>query len=310
MAKIMECIPNFSEGRNEETLKLLAHAVTSTPGARLLNHSADANHNRSVYTLAGSPESVLEAVFKLAKTAVTHIDLTRHSGEHPRMGAVDVIPFVPLAGMEMSECVELSKALAVRLWNELALPVFLYEESASSPERRNLAVLRRGQFEGMARKIERPEFKPDYGDKLHPTAGIVACGARMPLVAFNINLSTDDIRVAEAIAKVVRESGGGLSCVKAIGIMLEDRNTAQVSLNMTNHIKTPLYRVLEFVRFEAARYGVSVIGTELIGMAPMRALVDCAHYYLGIENFNAEEQVLEHFMLFPNNDPNEASASR
>jgi len=293
----MESIPNFSEGRNPETLEQLAQAVTSTPGARLLNHSADANHNRSVYTLAGTPEGVLEAVFKMAKVAVERIDLTRHGGEHPRMGAVDVIPFVPLKGMEMDECVVLSKVFARRLWEELGLPVFLYEESASAPGRRNLAVLRRGGFEGMAGKIQQPDFKPDYGDRLHGTAGIVACGARMPLVAFNINLSTSDIRIANAIAKIVRESSGGLSCVKAIGIMLEDRDTAQVSLNMINYLKTPLYRVLEFVRFEAARYGVTVVGTELIGMAPMRALVDCAHYYMGIEGFSAEDQVLENFML-------------
>ena len=297
MSKIMESIPNFSEGRNPETLEQLAQAVTSTPGARLLNHSADANHNRSVYTLAGTPEGVLEAVFKMAKVAVERIDLTRHGGEHPRMGAVDVIPFVPLKGMEMDECVVLSKVFARRLWEELGLPVFLYEESASAPGRRNLAVLRRGGFEGMAGKIQQPDFKPDYGDRLHGTAGIVACGARMPLVAFNINLSTSDIRIANAIAKIVRESSGGLSCVKAIGIMLEDRDTAQVSLNMINYLKTPLYRVLEFVRFEAARYGVTVVGTELIGMAPMRALVDCAHYYMGIEGFSAEDQVLENFML-------------
>ncbi len=297
MAKLVECIPNFSEGRNEETINMLKAAVESTPGVMLMNYSSDANHNRSVFTFAGNPEGVLEAAFKLAKIAVENIDLTKHSGEHPRMGAVDVIPFVPLKDMKTEECVEMSKNLGQRLWDELKLPVFLYEDSASAPERRNLAALRKGQFEGMAKKIQKPEFKPDFGDKVHETAGIVACGARMPLVAFNINLNTSDLEVANNIAKIIRESSGGLKAVKSIGIMLEDRNIAQVSINMTNYVQTPLYRVLEFVKFEASRYGVSVIGTELIGLAPMNALIDCAHYYLGIENFNSEEQVLENYLL-------------
>ena len=297
MNKLVECIPNFSEGRDPAILQRLADDVTSTPGVTLLDHSADVNHNRSVFTLMGTPEGVLEAVFKMAQTAVARIDLTRHTGEHPRMGAVDVIPFVPLRDMELSECVELSKMLGRRLWEELRLPVFLYEASARAPERRNLAVLRRGQFEGMAAKILAPEFTPDYGDRLHPTAGTVACGARQPLVAFNVNLSTPDVEIARAIAKIIRESDGGLKCVKAIGVMLDDRKTAQVSVNMTDYRVTPLYRVLEFVRFEAARYGVSVIGSEIIGLAPMRALTDCAAYYLGLERFDAGRQVLESHLL-------------
>jgi len=297
MIKLVECIPNFSEGRNEATIGRLVEAAASTPGAMLLEHSSDVSHNRSVLTLAGSPESVLTAAFKLAEVAVEHIDLTTHKGAHPRMGAVDVIPFVPLKGVEMGECVEMSKALGLRLWDELGLPVFLYEESASAPGRRNLAVLRKGEFEGMAAKISTPGFQPDYGGALHPTAGIVAVGARQPLVAFNINLDTPDLKVAKNIAKIIRESGGGLQCVKAIGVMLEDRNIAQVSINMTNYKQTPLYRALEFVRFEAARYGVRVVGTEIIGLAPADALIGCAQYYLGIENFDPEKQVLENCML-------------
>ena len=297
MAKLVECIPNFSEGRNEALINEFADAVKATAGVMLLDYSSDASHNRSVFTLAGSPEGVLEAAFKTAKIAVEKIDLTKHSGEHPRMGAVDVIPFVPLKEVTVAECVDMSKQLGQKLWNELKLPVFLYEDSASSPERKNLATLRKGQFEGMAEKIQRPEFTPDYGNELHKTAGIVACGARPPLVAFNINLSTSNIDIANKVAKIIRESSGGLKSVKSIGIMLEERNTAQISINMTNYMQAPLYRVLELVKAEVARYGVSVIGTEIIGLVPMNALIDCADYYLMIENFNSEKQILENYLL-------------
>jgi glutamate formiminotransferase len=297
MAKLVECIPNFSEGRNEALINEFADAVSATPGVMLLGYSPDASHNRTVFTLAGSPEGVMDAAFKTAKIAVEKIDLTKHSGEHPRMGAVDVIPFVPLKEMNTADCVELSKTLGKRLWDELGLPVFLYEDSASTPERRNLATLRKGQFEGMAEKIKKPGFIPDYGDKLHPTAGIVACGAREPLVAFNVNLNTPNIEIANKIAKIIRESSGGLKAVKSIGIKLEERNIAQVSINMTNYTQTPLYRVLELVKIEAARFGVSVLGTEIIGLVPMNALIDAADYYLMIENFSSEKQVLENYLL-------------
>jgi len=297
VAQIVECIPNFSEGRDKALISELADAVRSGSGVMLLNCSSDESHNRTVLTFAGSPEGVLDAAFKCAKIAVEKIDLTRHSGEHPRMGAVDVIPFVPLRDITTAECVGMSKKLGQRLWDELRLPVFLYEDSASTPERRNLATLRRGQFEGMAEKIKNPAFAPDYGDELHKTAGITACGARRPLIAFNINLSTPDVEIAKKIAKIIRESSGGLKSVKSIGIMLHGRNTAQVSINMTNYLDTPLYRVLELVKIEAARYGVSVIGTEIIGLVPMQALVDCAHYYLMIENFDGKAQILENYLL-------------
>jgi glutamate formiminotransferase len=297
VAQIVECIPNFSEGKYKALINELADAVRSTSGVMLLNQSSDESHNRTVLTFAGSPEGVLDAAFKCAKIAVEKIDLTRHSGEHPRMGAVDVIPFVPLRDITTAECVEMSKKLGQKLWDELRLPVFLYEDSASTPERKNLATLRRGQFEGMAEKIKNPAFTPDYGDELHKTAGITACGARRPLIAFNINLSTSDVEIAKKIAKIIRDSSGGLKSVKSIGIMLHERNTAQVSINMTNYLDTPLYRVLELVKIEAARFGVSVIGTEIIGLVPMKALVDCAHYYLMIENFDGEAQVLENYLL-------------
>jgi len=296
MAKLVECIPNFSEGRNEAIILELADAIKSTPGVMLLDYSADVNHNRSVFTMAGSPEGIIEAVFKCAKTAIERIDLTKHTGEHPRMGAIDVIPFVPLRGMCMDECVEMSKALGKRLWNELRFPVFLYEESASAQERRNLATLRRGQFEGMAEKIK-IGFTPDYGDTIHPTAGIAACGARMPLIAFNVNLNTSDLRIADRIAKTIRESGGGLKSVKAIGVMLHERNIAQVSINMTDYTQTPLYRVLELIKAEAAGFGATATGTEIVGLTPMNALIGCARHYLMIENFNPETQVLENYLL-------------
>jgi glutamate formiminotransferase len=297
VALIVECIPNFSEGRNKALINELADAVKSSSGVMLLNCSSDENHNRTVLTFAGDPGGVLDAAFKCAKIAVEKIDLTKHSGEHPRMGAVDVIPFVPLRGITAAECVEMSKKLGQKLWDELRLPVFLYEDSASAPERRNLAVLRKGQFEGMAEKIKNPAFAPDYGDALHKTAGIVACGARRPLIAFNINLSTPDVKTAKKIAKIIRESSGGLKSVKSIGVMLHARNTAQVSINMTNYLETPLYKVFELVKKEAGRLGVSVIGTEIIGLVPMRALIDCAHHYLMIEDFNGENQVLENYLL-------------
>jgi glutamate formiminotransferase len=297
MAKLVECIPNFSEGRNKSLIKEFSDAVGTTNGVALLDCSSDANHNRTVITFMGSPEGIIEAAFKCAKIAVKKIDLTKHKGEHPRMGAVDVIPFVPLRDVTVAECVEMSKTLGKKLWDELKLPVFLYEDSASTPERRNLAALRKGQFEGMPEKIKRPEFFPDYGDEIHKTAGITACGARKPLIAFNINLNTQDAGIAKKIAKIIRESSGGLKFVKSIGVMLEDRNIAQVSINMTDYTKTPLYRVLELVKIEAARYGVSVLGAEIVGLVPMNALIDCADYYLGIESFNPERQVLENHFL-------------
>jgi glutamate formiminotransferase len=297
MTQIVECIPNFSEGRNKALINELADAVRSSPGVMLLNCSFDGNHNRTVLTFTGSPEGVLDAAFKCAKIAVEKIDLTKHSGEHPRMGAVDVIPFVPLRDITTAECVEMSKRLGQKLWDELRLPVFLYEDSASSPERRNLATFRKGQFEGMAEKIKNPAFAPDYGDELHKTAGIVACGARRPLIAFNINLSTSDVEKAKKIAKIIRESSGGLKSVKSIGVKLHEQNTAQVSINMTNYLETPLYRVFELVKTEAANFGVSVISTEIIGLVPMKALIDCAHYYLMIKDFNPDDQVLENYLL-------------
>jgi len=272
----------------------LADTAGSIPGVTLLDHSSDANHNRSVFTLAGSPDGIQEAAFKLAAKALERIDLTKHTGEHPRMGAVDVIPFVPLRDAAMEECVEISKKVAERIASELNIPVYLYEESALNPERKNLAAIRKGQFEGMADKMKRPEWSPDYGGRTpHPTAGVTAVGARMPLIAFNVNLNTPDVNVAKSIAKIIRGSSGGFKYCKAIGIKLSDRNIAQVSMNMVNYEGTPLYRVFEMIRTEARRYGVSILGSEIIGLSPAKALIDCAEYYLGIEEFNYKKHVLE-----------------
>ena len=298
MAKLMECIPNISEGRRPEIVEAIANEVKAVSGVTLIDVSSDASHNRSVITFLGDPDQVMEAAFRLAKAAVEKIDLRVHEGEHPRMGAVDVIPFVPIREIDMAECVERSKALAERLANELDLPVFLYEESASAPHRKNLAAIRKGQFEGMAEKVLDEQWHPDFGgNRIHPSAGVVAVGARQPLIAFNINLDTPDVSIAKRIAKIIREKDGGFRAVKALGVMLEERNIAQVSINMCDYRQTPLYRVLEFVRFEAARYGVHVIGTEIIGLSPMMALIDAADYYMQIEKFDAQKQVLENQLL-------------
>lgn len=298
MAKIIECVPNISEGRNKDVIEAVIDEIRAVPGVTLLDYSSDESHNRTVITFLGEPARVADAAVAVARKAAQLIDLTKHTGEHPRMGAVDVIPFIPIKEVSVEEAVELSKQVAQRVWEEASMPVFLYEDSASAPHRQNLAAIRKGQFEGMAEKVKEDKWEPDFGGRtIHPTAGVVAVGARMPLVAYNINLSTSDIEIASKIAKIIRRSSGGFDCVKALGVMLEDRNIAQVSINMTNFNKTPLYRVTELVRAEAARWGVHIVGTELIGLAPMKALIDAAEYYLQIENFDFDKQVLENHIL-------------
>ena len=298
MAKIVECVPNISEGRNMAVVEAVVNEIRNTPGVMLADYSSDASHNRSVLTFFGEPERVADAAVAVAKKAAELIDLTKHEGAHPRMGAVDVIPFIPIKEMTVEETVELSKRVAQRVWEEAKMPVFLYEDSASAPHRVNLAKIRKGEFEGMAEKVKEPEWEPDFGGRtIHPTAGVVAVGARMPLVAFNINLNTPDVSIADKIARILRRSSGGLDCVKAMGVLLEDRNIAQVSINMTNFHKTPLYRVVEYTRAEAARWGVQVIGTEVIGLCPMKALIDSAEYYMQIENFDFDKQVIENYIL-------------
>ena len=298
MAKIIESIPNISEGRNKEIIEACVDQIRQTTGCTLLDYSSDKSHNRTVITYMGSMEGCEEAGVKLAKKAVELIDLTKHEGEHPRMGCVDVMPFVPIKEATMEDCIELSKKVGKRIAEEAELPVFLYERSASAPHRENLAKVRKGQFEGMAEKVKDPDWIPDFGgQRIHPTAGVLAVGARPPLIAYNINLGTEDLSIAEKIGKIIREAGGGFKCVKAMGVMLEERNIAQVSINMTDFTVTPLHRVTELVRREAARYGVPVIGTELIGLCPMQALFDAAEYYLQIEDFDASVQVIENHLL-------------
>ncbi len=298
MAKLVECIPNFSEGRDESVINSLVEVAKSVNGVTLLDHSSDSSHNRSVFTLVGDVEGIQEVAFKLVSYASEHIDMTKQTGEHPRMGATDVVPFVPIKDITTEECVEISKKVAQRINEELDIPIFLYEESASASDRVNLARVRKGQFEGMPEKLLQEEWAPDFGDrKIHPTAGVTAVGARMPLVAFNVNLDTSDITIANKIAKIVRGSGGGFKYCKGIGVMLEDRNIAQVSMNMVNFEGTPLYRAFETIRFEAKRYGVSIIGSEVIGLTPAKALIDTAEYYLQIEDFDYGKQVLENHLL-------------
>ncbi|MBR5390295.1 MAG: glutamate formimidoyltransferase [Clostridia bacterium] len=300
MAKLIECIPNFSVSRETDPVVFqgLVDVANSVPGCAVLDVQTDGSHNRCVFTMVGSPAAIEEVAFQLTKKAAETINMTKHVGQHPRMGATDVIPFVPAMDVTVQECVELSKRLGQRVWDELRIPVFLYEDSAASPNRTNLAKIRKGQFEGMAEKLQQPEWAPDFGErKPHPTAGVVAIGARMPLIAFNVNLDTDDLSVADKIAKAIRGSSGGFKYCKAIGIFLEDRKIAQVSMNMVNYEGTPLYYAYEMIRALADRYGVRIIGSELVGLTPAKALVDCAEYYLKLENFDCRKQVMEYHLL-------------
>jgi len=297
MKKIFETVPNFSEGRNKDTIEKILSCFQNKEDIKLLDLHRDKDHNRLVVTAVGGPTALKRAVIEAVGVAVALIDMRAHHGEHPRMGAVDVIPFIPIKNVTMEEAVTLSKETAKEIWETHRLPVFLYEESATLPARRNLANIRKGQFEGMAEKLTLPEWKPDFGGKkIHPTAGVVAVGARMPLVAYNINLDTDNIEIARAIAKAVRHINGGLRYCKAIGIELNERKITQVSMNMTDYTQTPLYRALELVRFEAKRYGVDIIGSEIVGLVPMAAIVDSAAYYMGLEDFGVDK-ILEAKMI-------------
>jgi len=296
MNKLIECVPNFSEGRNLEVVEQIVDAFRGKAGVKLLDYSSDKDHNRSVVTVMGEPQAVANAMVQAAGLAVKLIDLTRHTGEHPRMGAVDVIPFIPIKNMKMDECVKISKEVAKEIFEQHGLPVYLYENSCSSELRRNLADVRKGEFEGLAAKMKKAGWLPDFGDKPHPTAGAAAVGAREILIAYNVNLGTSDVKIAEKISKVVRHSGGGLRFVKAMGVDLAERKVAQVSMNLTDYKKTSVYRIFELIKIEAARYGVTVIGSEVIGLLPMQALVDTAEYYLQIEDFKIE-QVIESRLL-------------
>lgn len=294
MKKIMECVPNFSEGRNMEVMEAILEPFKHTEGMTLLDWSHDEDHNRMVVTLVGEPEALKTSVIEAVKIAVKKIDLNHHTGQHPRMGAVDVIPFVPVKGVTQEEAIELSKEVGKIIGEEIGIPVFLYEDSATTPERQNLAKIRKGQFEGMKEKIHEPEWHPDFGPSdIHPTAGVVAVGARMFLVAYNVNLDDPNVDHATAIAKRVRHIGGGLHFCKGMGVDLTERHQSQVSMNLTNYKKTAIYRAHEMVRMEAKRYGAKIVGSEIIGMIPEEALRETLAYYLHKEEIAESEMDLE-----------------
>lgn len=291
--RIMECVPNFSEGRDLGKIEKIIEPFRARQGVKLLDYSNDEDHNRLVVTVVGEPEALKAALLEAVGLAVALIDLNRHSGQHPRMGAVDVIPFIPIKGCTMDEAIALSKEVGEQIATLYQVPVFLYEKSATAPHRENLAAVRKGEFEGMAEKIKLAEWQPDFGPaERHPTAGTVAVGARMPLVAYNVNLGTADLNIASDIARKIRFIGGGLRYCKAMGVELKERGIVQVSINMTDYTRTALYRAFELVKIEARRYGVPVVGSEIIGLVPMEALIDIASFYLGLENFSMN-QVLE-----------------
>ncbi len=290
---VIECVPNISEGRRLDVVAKIADALRATRGLHVLDVQSDASHHRSVLTLAGDRAALKDAILRLYDEALRAIDLRSHQGEHPRLGAVDVCPFIPIESVSMEACVELAKETAADVARRFELPVYLYEEAASTPARRNLEDIRRGEFEGLAAKMLRPEWAPDYGPSVpHPSGGATVMGARMPLIAYNINLATDRLDVAKKIAAAIRMSSGGFRFVKAMGIPLEDRGIVQVSMNLTNFDKTPIFRVFETVKREAARYGVAVLESEIVGLVPAAALTQSAEYYLQLEGFK-HDQVLE-----------------
>ena len=290
---LVECVPNISEGRRSDVAERIANAAKG-PGRTVIDQSLDPDHNRAVITLVGEPVPLTEAVLGLVGQAIQEIDLRTHRGAHPRMGAVDVVPFVPVRDVTMEDCVALSRDVGARIAEAFDLPVYLYEASATRPERTNLATIRKGEFEGFPEKIADPQWRPDFGpQRVHPSAGVVAVGAREFLVAYNINLATSNLAVAKEIAKAVRHSSGGLRYVKALGFALPDRGMVEVSMNLTNVRKTPILRVFDLVRREAERRGVLVAGSEIVGMIPREALYDVASAALQLEGFTAKDLVLE-----------------
>ena len=290
---IIESIPNVSEGRRPEVVEAIASAIRAVPGVRLLDYSSDASHNRSVFTLAGDGAPLKAAILAMYEQALAHIDLRTHQGEHPRLGAVDVVPFVPIDGVTMAQCVELARDVAGEVASRFGVPIYLYEDASNDPARKNLEDIRRGEFEGLAAKMAAKGWAPDFGPSApHASAGASVVGARMPLIAYNINLNTDRLDVAKKIAAAIRHSSGGYRFVKAAGFELKDRGIVQVSMNLTNYEKTPIFRVFETVRREAERYGVSILESEIVGLVPAAALNAAAEFYLQIAGFKPD-QVLE-----------------
>ena len=297
MAKLVECVPNFSEGQRAEVIEAIIDEARRTPGVTVLDHSSDPNHNRTVLTFVGEPQAVKRAAFACCARAAELIDMEKHRGGHPRIGATDVVPFIPVSNVTMEECVALAHELGREIADKLSIPVYFYEAAAKRPSMKALPDVRKGEYEGLKEAIKTPERAPDEGPRaMHPRAGATVVGARPFLVAFNINLSTPDVALAKRIAQTIRAARGGYVNCRAIGLSLEERGITQVSINMTDYTSTPLHRVFETVKSEAARYGVSVVGSEIIGLTPMQALLDAADFYLRLEGFK-REQVLEARLL-------------
>jgi glutamate formiminotransferase/formiminotetrahydrofolate cyclodeaminase len=289
--QIVECVPNFSEGRRQDVIDHIVAAMSQMPAVQVLDVQSDIDHNRSVVTLVGKPQPLVDATFQGIAKASELIDMDHHRGEHPRMGATDVVPFVPVRGATMEDCASLARQLGERVGTELGIPVYLYEAAATRPERRNLAAVRRGEYEGLRDEIATdPNRAPDFGPAVMGPAGATAIGARPPLIAFNVYLSTDDVKPAQAIAKAVRHSSGGLRFVKALGLLVEGQ--AQISMNLTDYRRTPIHRVLDLIRIEASHHGLAVTHSEVVGLLPAQALFDTAQFYLQAHDFSLD-QILE-----------------
>ena len=292
MNKIVECVPNFSEGRDLEKVERIVDVFRAKENVKLLDYSSDKDHNRMVVTIIGEPEAMKNCIIEAVGVAVEIIDLTKHKGQHPRIGATDVIPFIPIKNITIEEADFLAKEVGETLAKKYNLPVYFYEKSASSEHRQNLAAIRKGGFEGLSEKMKQPEWKPDFGpDKPHPTAGASVIGARKPLIAFNVNLNTNNFEIAEKIAKKIRFSSGGLPYCKAMAVNLKEKNLMQVSMNLTDYTQTGIHQAVEMIRSEAQTYGVSIASSELIGLVPLQAIIDTTAYYLGLDGFS-EKKIL------------------
>lgn len=294
MSSLIQCVPNFSEGVDQEVIQALVQVAQSVAGVSLLDYSSDASHNRSVFSLIGNPQGIEEVSYQLIEKASQVIDMSKHQGGHPRMGATDVLPLIPLRNTSVEECVELAHRIGQRVGQELKIPIYLYEAAAQQTDRQNLAQVRTGEYEGLADKLQTPEGQPDYGPtEFNAQAGATAIGVRAPLIAFNVNLNTEDVSIAQKIAKAVRGSSGGYKYCKAMGLAVDGKPYSQVSMNMVNYEKTPLFRVFETIKEEASRYGVSIVESEIIGLTPNQALIDAAIHYLQLHEFNPQQQIIE-----------------
>lgn len=297
MKKLVQCVPNYSEGKDLEKIEKIAAPFKNNKNIKFMGCEPDADYNRTVITVIGEPEDIVKAVVESVGIAAELIDMNVQKGEHLRMGATDVIPFIPIKDITMSECIELSKVVAKEIWEQFKIPVFLYEESATSANRVSLPSIRKGEFEGMKEKLKLEEWKPDFGEREpHPTAGVTAVGGRMSLIAFNINLDTTNVNIAKEISKAIRFSSGGFRYIQAGPAEIKEKGFVQVTMNIKDYKKNPIYRIFETVKMEAKRYGVNVLGSEIIGAVPMEALVDSMEYYLGLDGFKIDK-VIENELL-------------